>query len=857
MGQRARKTGRRGSSLSILLGIALGLVATASRGDDRPRAGDDRKGGDVRPFEAGRFFGDVNDRARRATPAENLKLADGFRAELVYTVREEQGSWVCLTGDPQGRLIASAQSGKLYRVTLPGEGRPASEVHVEPIDLDIGNAQGLVFAFNSLYVVVNSDRSGLYRVRDNNGDDRFDKLELLRRFEGEGEHGPHAVVLGPAGKDLYVVGGNGSYLAEPPESSAVPRDWREDRLLRRIGESDGGFGADRPGGWVCRTDPDGKSFELVAMGFRNPYDLAFNAEGELFTFDSDMEWDAGTPWYRPTRINHVIDGADFGWRAGTSKWPEDYLDSFGSVVDVGFSSPTGVTFGTGAKFPPRYRRALFVADWSYGNIYVAHMEPRGGSYTGTVEPFVSGAPLPVTDLFVRPRDGALYFTVGGRGTTSALYRVTYSGKLSDGASAREADRGVELRRLRHRLETGGSIDVAWSNLRHSDRAVRHAARLAVERQTVEAWRGRALAESNPRARIAAMVALSRREGRAAQAEIVDALGRLDWGALADEDRLDLLRAYELAACRSFPPDGVTRERILERLDSRFPTHNERLDRELAELLTAMEAPGVIPRTLRLLEEAGTQEQQIHFAMCLRDVSRGWTLSDQKRYFGWFARAGGRRGGMTFGEYMGQIRGDAVSHLNASARRELAELLRERPAEEPYAELKRRAFVRKWTVSKLLPDIARGQEAGDRGRGRVVFAEALCYRCHRFEGAGGMVGPDLTGVARRFNTRDLLEAVIEPSRIISDQYRVSQIALKDGRLLTGKIKDLSGNTLVLMADPLDAANLLMVARDGVEEIAWSRSSPMPEGLLDSFTKQEILDLLEFLRLPILNGATRKK
>ena len=65
----------------------------------------------------------------------------------------------------------------------------------------------------------------------------------------------------------------------------------------------------------------------------------------------------------------------------------------------------------------------------------------------------------------------------------------------------------------------------------------------------------------------------------------------------------------------------------------------------------------------------------------------------------------------------------------------------------------------------------------------------------------MVGPDLTGRRGRFNARDLLEAVIEPSRVVSDQYRTSRIALKDGRVLTGKIKDLSGNTLVLMADPL--------------------------------------------------------
>src|SRR5205823_6386700 len=129
--------------------------------------------------------------------------------------------------------------------------------------------------------------------------------------------------------------------------------------------------------------------------------------------------------------------------------------------------------------------------------------------------------------------------------------------------------------------------------------------------------------------------------------------------------------------------------------------------------------------------------------------------------------------------------------------------------------------------------------------REVFATALCYRCHRFEGQGGMVGPDLTGVSRRFNRRDLLEAVIEPNRVISDQYRVSQIALKDGRILTGKIKDISGNTLVLLRDPLNLADLLMVARDDVDEIAWSGSSMMPEGLLDSFTEEEIIDLMVFL------------
>ena len=76
-----------------------------------------------------------------------------------------------------------------------------------------------------------------------------------------------------------------------------------------------------------KTDPDGKDWELIAIGFRNPYDLAFNRDGELFTYDADMEWDINTPWYRPTRVCHVDQRREFGWRNGAGKWPAYYLDS--------------------------------------------------------------------------------------------------------------------------------------------------------------------------------------------------------------------------------------------------------------------------------------------------------------------------------------------------------------------------------------------------------------------------------------------------------------------------------------------------------------------------------------------------
>ncbi len=262
----------------------------------------------------------------------------------------------------------------------------------------------------------------------------------------------------------------------------------------------------------------------------------------------------------------------------------------------------------------------------------------------------------------------------------------------------------------------------------------------------------------------------------------------------------------------------------------------------------MEAPGVIPRILRLLDRAATQEQQIHLAMCLRDVERGWTIEHRRAFFGWLARSGAQRGGITFGEYMDQIRRDVAAQLDSQEIDALGDLLHPPPPEDPYAVLKRRPLVRRWTVAELSPQFGHAPTKGNPEHGREVFREALCYRCHRFEGQGGMVGPDLTGATRRFNTRDLLEAIVEPGRVVSDQYRTSQIALKDGRVLAGKVKDLSGNTLVLLRDPLSPADLLMVARDEIDEIAWSGSSMMPEGLLDSFTAADIADLMAFLRSP---------
>ena len=208
----------------------------------------------------------------------------------------------------------------------------------------------------------------------------------------------------------------------------------------------------RRGGWVTRLDPKTMEQELVCIGFRNQYDIALNRHGDIFTYDADMEWDMGAPWYRPTRICQVVSGGDYGWRSGTGKWPSYYEDSLPPAVDIGPGSPTGVVAGLGAKFPAKYQDAIFALDWTFGTIYAIHLNHEGAGYTGMSEPFVTGSPLPVTDAVVG-KDGALYFTVGGRGTQSALYRVRYVGSESTVPANQPLPEPIEqLRRQRKRLE---------------------------------------------------------------------------------------------------------------------------------------------------------------------------------------------------------------------------------------------------------------------------------------------------------------------------------------------------------------------------------------------------------------------
>lgn len=812
----------------------------------------------------------------KATPPARIKPAKDFKVELLYSVPNDQkGSWVNLCLDNKGRIIASDQYGGLYRFAPPAPGQPLDPAAIQKVPAEIRAANGLLWAFDALYVAVNDYEnkieSGLYRLTDSDGDDQLDKVEKLRPMQARGDHGVHAILLAPDKKSLFLITGNGT---KPTafHHSRVPLPWGEDHLLPRMPDGRG-FMRDvmAPGGIIYRVSPDGKDFEVYSSGYRNIFDAAFNRDGELFTYDADMEYDFNTPWYRPTRICHAVSGSEFGWRNGAGKRPEWYPDNLPPVLNIGAGSPTGVTFGYGAKFPARLQNALFILDWSWGKLYAVHLQPNGSSYTATKEEFISGTPLPLTDAIVNPADGAMYFTIGGRKVQSGLYRVTYTGSESTApAQPARNEPASKARALRQKLEAfHGRVDPkavseAWPHLDDKDQFIRWAARTALEHQPVSGWAERALSEKNAGRQLEALLALAQVTGicpshrqpsdppvdTAMQSKILGALEKMDWQKLSNDQRILLVRIYEICFNRFGRPNEDTVRRILAQLDSRFPGATRELNWVLCETLVYLQSPTVAAKAIGLLQKAPTQEEQMEYARSLRMLKAGWTSPLREAYFEWFLKAASYRGGASFEKFLEFIRTDAVATLTDDEKTSLKEVLAKQPVKktplEAMAEaLAGRSFVKKWTLDELASASERGLKQRNFENGRKMFGAVGCFTCHRFGNEGGMTGPDLTAAGARYSPRDFLDQVINPSKEINEQFVPVVITKTNGETVTGVIVNLNGDTVSVNTDPADPFQQARVDRKEVKSIEPSKISPMPEGLLDMLKQDEVLDLMAYV------------
>jgi putative heme-binding domain-containing protein len=692
------------------------------------------------------------------------------------------------------------------------------------------------------------------------------------------------VVQGPDGA-LYVTIGNHTKLAEDlvkyadglHQGSAPhsPYDYfAEDMIDARMWDPRGhAVGIYAPGGVVLRVDPETAHAQVMAGGFRNAYDLCFDSAGNLFTYDSDMEWDIGAPWYRAPRVVHVVQGGEYGWRSGSGCWPEWYADSLPPACETDSASPTGMLSGHQSAWPEPWKSTLFAADWTYGRILAVTLEESGSTFIAQWHPWLSGRPMPVTDMAWGP-DGQMYLVTGGRGTQSGLYRVSHAA----GETATATSAGPSLRSQRERLqalqvalsspELESALASMFAALDSPDRWVRFAARAAMEHQPVEAWRDRIPALPTPRARIEGALALARR-GNGGDAAQVVALAAAALGDQKGNDKVSVsdswvdltaIRAMQVAMARHpqlrTAPLGAQAAALGFALAQRAYQHGGESPAVWAglELACGLNSPAAVPLAVECLAQAPDRASALRYASMLRHTKDGWSEPLRQQYWAWLDGANDRAGGFSLSGFMAQVKREAAENVG-------------RPASPPVAVAKSGAtdspdsgappiakptnrqsattsVLHAWTLEELLQAQEAAAEPRDLARGARIFREATCILCHRFAGEGASTGPDLTGVGARFTRTDLLRAILEPSADVSDQYRDSAIATADGDLFVGRVVGNSAEAIQIRTNPL-SLDTDRVLKSNITSITPIATSSMPRGLLDSRSRQEVLDLLAYL------------
>lgn len=343
-----------------------------------------------------------------------FEVPEGFSITHFANDSHAHDIW-CMTLDQQDRICVGGPGYIKFLIDSDGDGK--ADKATTFTDKVRKGPMGLLIDGTSILSV---EANAVVRYQDKDGDLKADgEPEILVGFTGKGgEHGPHGIRKGPDGW-YYVICGNNTGVddshANMPDSPI--KDPRQ--------------------GCVIRINPYGLGNEIVADGFRNPYDIAFSDDGRLFTFDSDNERDNHLPWHANCRVFDIAFGRHHGWLNPGHKQsynvPEYY--TIDRLAQIERGSPTGVEYYWHNAFPETYRKNLFYACWTFGRIYhsplewaeddglllqertLKKQEPKIFAQAGP-----EGGFAPV-DLAI-DSTGRMWVACGGRNTSGNVYCIT-------------------------------------------------------------------------------------------------------------------------------------------------------------------------------------------------------------------------------------------------------------------------------------------------------------------------------------------------------------------------------------------------------------------------------------------------
>jgi len=396
--------------------------------------------------------------------------------------------------------------------------------------------------------------------------------------------------------------------------------------------------------------------------------------------------------------------------------------------------------------------------------------------------------------------------------------------------------------------------LAWINsIATDDPVLRHACQIFRERQPKSEWKW----TTGPLDSL-----LSR--ARASQAEdVAELLNHLVHRKPADlelSEQFLWLRIAQL--CHEVAPNAVAQQRTVLHRElhslaaaiASNTTHrvapvgtSAELRRRVALLMGELESSELANFASQTLLPSPVQEDQLAGLLALRNTRQGWKTETRRAELIALNNIPRMVGGAGLPPFEKWLRPQILATLSEEEKKSFADLL-ESKAEMAEPLPPPRPHVQKWTLPELATLYNDAATPGDVKQGAQIFRDALCVRCHRVGLRGAAVGPELTQVSRRFSNRDLLESILSPNLSVAENYRVETILTEDGKSYTGRVVaegDYRSEKLTLKLDPLRPELTVEIDKKQISEHRAAETSPMPTGLLDSFSRDEIRHLLAYL------------